>query len=146
MDPITAIAIAGTAFNAIKKGIQIGNDIESMSSDISRWMGAIGTIKQAEEKARNPPLFKSLFSRDSVEQEAESAEKQIENQGLNKSDLELILKLGGPLNRKEVLKVAENSEFFTILEKHLPYDKTYFDNQVFLCACSLLLLMCSKLR
>lgn len=70
MDPITAVAIAGTAFKAIKRGIQIGNDIESMAGDINRWMGAIGNIREAEQKAKNPPFLRSLVSRQSVEQEA----------------------------------------------------------------------------
>lgn len=70
MDPISALAIASTAFSAIKRGISIGNDIESMSSDISRWMGAIGTIREAEQKAKNPPFFRSFLAKGSVEQEA----------------------------------------------------------------------------
>lgn len=70
MDPVTALAMASTAFSAIKRGISIGNDIESMSSDISRWMSAIGTIREAEQKAKNPPLFKVFFASGSVEQEA----------------------------------------------------------------------------
>lgn len=81
MDPITAIGIATTAFNAIKKGIEFGREIESMSSDIGRWMGAIGDIKEAEKKAKNPPLLKTLFNKDSVEQEAIeafAAKKKIE--------------------------------------------------------------------
>lgn len=81
MDPITAIGIATTAFNAIKKGIEFGKEIESMSSDIGRWMGAIGDIREAEKKAKNPPLLKTLFNKDSVEQEAIeafAAKKKIE--------------------------------------------------------------------
>ena len=30
MDPVTAIAAASTAFNVIKKGFDMGRDIESM--------------------------------------------------------------------------------------------------------------------
>lgn len=70
MDPVTALAIASTAFTAIKRGISIGNDIESMTSDISRWMGAISTIREAEQKVKNPSLFKSFFAKGSIEQEA----------------------------------------------------------------------------
>ena len=70
MDPVTAIAIASTAFNAIKKGIAFGKEVESMSGDIGRWMNAIGSIKEAEKKAKNPPVWKSLFDKQSVEQEA----------------------------------------------------------------------------
>lgn len=70
MDPITAIGIATTAFNAIKKGIEIGREVESMSSDIGRWMGAISDVKTAAERAKNPPLFKKMFDGASIEQEA----------------------------------------------------------------------------
>ena len=46
MDPISAIAIATTAFNTIKKGFQVGRDVESMSKDLGRWMGAIQDVKE----------------------------------------------------------------------------------------------------
>jgi len=36
VDPVTAVAAATTAFNAIKKGFQFGRDIELMYSDLSR--------------------------------------------------------------------------------------------------------------
>lgn len=70
MDPITAISVATTAFSAIKKGFEVGNHIEAMTGDIGRWMGAISDIRDAEQKAKNPPLFKKLFDGASVEQEA----------------------------------------------------------------------------
>ena len=37
IDPVSAMAVAGTAFSAIKKGIQLGKDVESMYGDIGRW-------------------------------------------------------------------------------------------------------------
>ena len=70
MDPVTAMATASAAFNALKKGFQIGRDIESMVSDLSRWMGALSDVEQAEKEAKNPPIFKKLFAGNSVEQEA----------------------------------------------------------------------------
>lgn len=70
VDPVTAVAAATTAFNAIKKGFQFGRDIESMSGDLSRWMGACSDIKKAEEYSKKPPLFKKLFAAGSVEEEA----------------------------------------------------------------------------
>jgi len=70
IDPVTAAATASTAFSAIKKGFAIGRDIESMASDLSRWMGALSDIEQAEKEAKNPPIFKKLFSGQSIEQEA----------------------------------------------------------------------------
>jgi hypothetical protein len=70
MDPVTAMATASAAFGALKKGFQIGRDIESMVGDLSRWMGALSDIEQAEKEAKNPPIFKKMFAGKSVEQEA----------------------------------------------------------------------------
>ena len=73
MDPVTAMATASAAFNTIKKGFAVGRDIEQMASDLGRWMGALSDIEQAEKEAKNPPIFKKLFSGQSIEQEAMEA-------------------------------------------------------------------------
>ena len=70
IDPVTALAAATTAFNAIKKGFEVGRDIESMSGDLSRWMGSGSDIHKSDEYAKKPPLFKKLFAAGSVEEEA----------------------------------------------------------------------------
>ena len=70
LDPITAAATASAAFNTIKKGFEIGRDIEQMAGDIGRWMSCLSDIEQAEKEAKNPPIFKKLFSGASAEQEA----------------------------------------------------------------------------
>ena len=70
IDPVTAVAAATAAFNAIKTGFQAGRDIEGMAGDLSRWMGAVSDIKKAEELNQKPPLFKKLFASGSVEEEA----------------------------------------------------------------------------
>jgi len=70
MDPISAMATASAAFGAIKKGFQVGRDIESMASDLGRWMGALSDLDMLEKEAKNPPIFKKLFAGKSVEQEA----------------------------------------------------------------------------
>jgi|TARA_R100000234_G_scaffold43318_1_gene25668 hypothetical protein len=73
VDPVTALATASTAFNLIKKGFQMGKDVESMYGDIGRWMGAVSDVNHAEKMSKNPPLFKKLFAGSSVEQEAMDA-------------------------------------------------------------------------
>ena len=70
IDPVTALATASAAFNMIKKGFEIGRDIESMASDIGRFMGAVSDIDKNAELAKKPPLFKKLVAAKSVEQEA----------------------------------------------------------------------------
>lgn len=52
MDPISALAVAQTAYAAIRKGFQYGKEVESMAGDIGRWMGAINTVKNSHEKAK----------------------------------------------------------------------------------------------
>ena len=48
MDPVTislAMGVASKAFDAIKKGFSVGRDIEQMSGDIGRWMGAVSDVR-----------------------------------------------------------------------------------------------------
>ena len=52
MDPISAIAAATTAYNAIKKGFKVGKEIEGMSKDLGRWMGAIQEVKEGHNKSK----------------------------------------------------------------------------------------------
>jgi hypothetical protein len=83
MDPASAMAVASAAFATIKKGFAVGRDIESMVGDLSRWMGALSDIDQAEKEAKNPPIFKKMFSGKSIEQEAleaYAAKKKAESQ------------------------------------------------------------------
>ena len=70
IDPVTAVATATAAFNAIKSGFSAGREIESMAGDLSRWMGAVSDIQKSEEYTKKPPLFKKLFAAGSVEEEA----------------------------------------------------------------------------
>jgi hypothetical protein len=70
IDPISAIAMATTAFNTIKKGFEVGRDIESMYGDVGKWMGAVSDIDQAAKMNAKPPLFKKIFAGSSIEEEA----------------------------------------------------------------------------
>jgi hypothetical protein len=68
MDPVTIIGGATVAFNAIKKGIQMGKDLQDMHGQLSQWGAAMSDLGQAEKKAKNPPWWKSMSG--SVEAEA----------------------------------------------------------------------------
>ena len=70
VDPITAITAATAAFNIIKKGFDMGRDIESMYSGMGKWMGAVADIRHADQMVKNPSVFKKLFNGSSIEQEA----------------------------------------------------------------------------
>lgn len=62
---------------------QAGRDLESMSQDLSRWMGAVSDIDNAHKSAKNPSMLKKVFGGGSVEQEAIeafAAKKKLEAQ------------------------------------------------------------------
>ena len=86
MDPLTitaAVGIASKAFETIKAGFQLGRDVESMTGDLGRWMGAVSDVDNAEKHAKNPPLFKKLMYASSIEQtalEAFAAKKKLAQQ------------------------------------------------------------------
>ena len=60
IDPISTIAIAGSAFNALKKGMQIGKDLQDMSSQLSAWAGAMSDLDFADKQCQKPSVFKIL--------------------------------------------------------------------------------------
>jgi len=86
MDPITislAVGVASKAFETIKSGFALGKDLESMSGDLSRWMGASSDIDNAEKQAKNPGVFSKVFGSGSIESialQTYSAKKKLEEQ------------------------------------------------------------------
>jgi hypothetical protein len=83
LDPVSALAIATSAFNLLKKGISAGRELEDMAGQLGTWFSAVSDVKSAEEEAKDPPLFKKLMFSGSVEQEAMQAliaRKKIEQQ------------------------------------------------------------------
>ena len=85
-DPISisaSLTVASTAFNGIKKAFHAGRELESMSQDLSRWMGAVSDIDNAHKSAKNPSLLKKVMNGKSIEQEAIeafTAKTQLEQQ------------------------------------------------------------------
>ena len=63
MDPVTAFAVATTAYKTIVAGFKVGKQVENMSKDLGRWMGAIQAVKEGHSKKKN-----RMFG--SVEEEA----------------------------------------------------------------------------
>ena len=52
IDPVSAIAVATTAYRGIVSAYKAGKQIESMSADIGKWMGAIADVKQAHQEKK----------------------------------------------------------------------------------------------
>ena len=73
MDPLTisaAISTATAAFGGIKKAFMAGRELESMTQDLSKWMGAVSDVANIEKRSKNPTLFSKVFNGQSIEQEA----------------------------------------------------------------------------
>ena len=85
-DPISitaSLSVASSAFQGIKRAFMAGRELESMSQDLSRWMGAVSDIDNAHKSAKNPSLLKKVMSGKTIEQEAIeafTAKKQLESQ------------------------------------------------------------------
>ena len=109
MDPVTALGVATTAFNTIKKGFALGKDAQSMMNDVGKWMSAIDNVK-------NPPKkkFKKFGSVESeaidvfaAKKKAQSMEEELKNYmiatfGVNAwNDL---LKIQGQIRKKRKLE------------------------------------------
>ncbi len=69
MDPVTIIGGATVAFNALKKGFQVGKDLQDMSGQLTQWAGCMSDLSFIEAKNKNPPWWKALNG-GSVEAEA----------------------------------------------------------------------------
>ena len=109
MDPVTislAVGVASKAFDAIKSGFAMGRDLEQMSGDLSRWMGASSDIDQAEKQAKNPGVFGKVFGGGSIEAtalQAYAAKKKLEEQ---RYELKIFLNLThGPQAYDELLQM-----------------------------------------
>ena len=85
IDPVTlsaAVTGATTAYNAIKKAISVGKEIEDMSSELGRWMTAVSDVDNVHRNANSPSALDKLFN-GSIEQvaiESFSAKKKLSKQ------------------------------------------------------------------
>lgn len=104
VDPASAIMMASAAFNALRKGVQMGRDLEGMASDLSRWGKACADFDFAEQQSKNPPWYKSLGGG----VEAEAMEIFAQRKQLEKQRAELkqwICSVLGPSQWEELLSI-----------------------------------------
>lgn len=98
VDPITAIAGATAAFNAIKKGFEVGRDIESMYGDIGRWMSSVETVNKEAKTAKSRGM--------SVEEEALEIFAHQKKVKAMEEELRTFINLShGPTAWNEVLRI-----------------------------------------
>ena len=79
IDPITAVGVATSAFNAIKHGISVGRDLQDMTGQLSQWGKAFSDFNYAEEKSKNPPWYSFKGSDEETALEIFAQKKKMEN-------------------------------------------------------------------
>jgi GrpB-like predicted nucleotidyltransferase (UPF0157 family) len=115
IDPITAVAMATSAFKTVQKMVSMGREIEDTLGQVGKWYGAVSDFNEAKRQAENPPIFRRLIASKSVEQEAMEMyahDKRIKQQ---ETELrELLMYTYGPDAYKELLgmrrKIREQRE------------------------------------
>ena len=104
IDPVTAIAGATAAFNALKKGIQVGRDLQDMGGQLSQWAGAIADLDFADRQTQKPPWYKALGS--GVEAQAmEIWQAKQKAESMRKELKDYISVMYGPSKWQEILEI-----------------------------------------
>jgi hypothetical protein len=70
MEIAAAISLASSAFNALKKGMETGREIEDMVDYFGKWFEAKDALSEQNINANNQPMLKKMFSGNSVEAQA----------------------------------------------------------------------------
>ena len=70
MEIAAAVSLASTAFNALKKGMETGREIEDMVDYFGKWFEAKDALSEQNINANNQPMLKKMFSGNSVEAQA----------------------------------------------------------------------------
>jgi len=65
-----AISMASSAFNALKKGMEAGQELEDMMGYYGKWFEAKEALSENAINNKNQPFVKKLFSGSSVEAQA----------------------------------------------------------------------------
>ena len=104
IDPITAIAGATAAFNTLKKGIQVGKDLQDMGGTMAKWAGAIADLDFAEKQNQQPPWYKALGGGIEAQAMEIFAAKQ-KAESMRKELKDYISVMYGPSKWQEILEI-----------------------------------------
>ena len=58
MDPFTIMAGATSAYQGIKKAVEVGRDISSMGKTLGQWSKAVSDLDFLEQQSKKPPIYK----------------------------------------------------------------------------------------
>ena len=126
-DPISisaSLTVASTAFNGLKRAFHAGRELEAMSQDLSRWMGAVSDIDNAHKSAKNSSLFRKVMNGKSIEQEAIeafSAKQSLEQQrndlrtyiqySYGQSKWDELVRMEGDIRKRRQKEIYDKQQF-----------------------------------
>ena len=70
MEIAAAISMASTAFNALKKGMEAGQELEDMVDYFGKWFEAKDALSEQNINANTQPMMKRMLAGKSVEAQA----------------------------------------------------------------------------
>jgi len=70
IDPVSAFAIASTAYTSFRKIIGHAQDLEGVSKQLGSWYSACADINRAESQRKNPTFLERATQGQSIEEEA----------------------------------------------------------------------------
>jgi len=70
IDPVSAFAIASTAYTSFRKIIGHAQDLEGVSKQLGSWYSACADINRAEAQRKNPTFLERATQGQSIEEEA----------------------------------------------------------------------------
>ena len=103
IDPLTAVGLATSAYNAIKQGVAVGRELQDMTGQLSQWGKAFSDFNFAEDQAKNPPWYQFKGSDTSTAIEIFAQKKKM--QEMRKEIKSYISWTYGPSAWDEVLQI-----------------------------------------
>ena len=111
MDPVTALGVATTAFNTIKKGFALGKDAQSMMSDVGKWMSAIESVKNPTTKKSKKiaNVEQEALDEFAAKKKAEQMEGELKNYMIATFGMKAwdeLLRIQGQIRKKRKMEIA----------------------------------------
>jgi hypothetical protein len=111
MDPVTALGVATTAFNTIKKGFDVGRNAESMMSDVGRWMSAIESIRNPQNKPvkKVANVEQEALDQFAAKKKADAMEGELKNYMIATFGMKAwdeLLRIQGQIRKKRKMELA----------------------------------------
>lgn len=91
MEILTAVAAATSAYKTVVKLVNAGRELEDVAGQLGKWYTAASDISNAEQEAKNPPFYKKLLYKGSVEEEALNATIAKQKLAEQESDLRTMI-------------------------------------------------------